>query len=73
MMDVLVSAKDPVSLIGGGNLIMTTRTVFLTLAAMVLFFFAKTIFWVYLYPFYFSPLRNIPGPKVSHEACTPCP
>ena len=67
-MDMLVSAEAAVPLIGGGHLVViTSRTVFLALATVAVFFVAKLIFWVFLYPFYFSPLRNIPGPKVGQK------
>lgn len=50
---------------GGSSMLMGSHPILLLVLALSLFFVAKAVFWMFVWPFWLSPLRHIPGPKVS--------
>lgn len=60
----MASSTSPVTLPGGHSTILTTQTLSMAAVLFLAYFILSGIYSIYIYPFYLSPLRHLPTPKV---------
>lgn len=63
-MDKMASSVSPVAMPGGHAAVLTPQTLLVLATCSLVYFALRSLYNIYIYPFYVSPLRHIPSPLV---------